>query len=83
MGFRMIRRALGFENGLCDLARRAADELSHTAHELRAKVAIHERAPDPFASLLGTIWNNHEDQKLFARDVDDGQTQVYRRSPSN
>ncbi len=83
MGFRLIRHALGFENGLCDRARRAADELSHIASELREKVAIHERAPDPFASLLGTMWNNHEDQKLFSGGIDDGQSQMYRRAPQN
>lgn len=83
MGFRLIRRALGFENGLCDRARRAADELSRIASELREKVAIHERAPDPFASLLGTMWNNHGDQKFFGSGIDEGKSQVYRSAPSN
>lgn len=83
MGFRVLRHILGFENGLCDITRRAADELSNEARVLRAKVAIHEGATDPFNSLLGAIWNNHEDQKLFSGDVDTGKTPVYRSAPSN
>lgn len=80
--FNVLRRVLGFEDGLCNRTRRAAEELSHVASELRSKVAIHERAPDPFASVLSTVWNNHEDRKLFPGGIDVGQGRVYRRAPT-
>lgn len=78
----IIKRWLGHEDGLCAQVRHAAEELHKTASELRASVAIHEKAPDPFASMLGTMWNNHENAK-FMNGIDRSQSRVYRRAPSN
>jgi len=79
----LIKRLLGLEDGLCAQVRAAAVDLSNTASDLRRSVAIHEQAPDPFASMLGTMWNNREIERFPYGSIDVGKLRVYRRHPSN
>lgn len=78
-----IKRLLGMEDGLCAQVRDAAIDLSKTANDLRRNVEFHEQAPDPFASMLGTMWNNREIERFPHGSVDVGKLRVYRRAPSN
>ncbi len=83
MTLSIIKRALGFSGGLCDRVRSAAVELRMVAKDLQTSVAIHQRAPDPFGSVLSTMWNNHKFETFNGGGVDTGKSRVYRRGPSN
>lgn len=64
------KKILGMEGGLCDQVRAAAAELTKVARDLRSTVNSYGRAPDPFSSLLTSVWNNHEFVRLHERGVD-------------
>lgn len=66
----VFKRAFGVRDVLCDRVRDAAVELSRAAKDLRENVSVHETAPDPLASVLSSMWNNHEYQKYALNLVD-------------
>ncbi len=62
----------GWRTGLCSRFIRAADELTHTAKDLRSHLEKFEKAPDPFAALVSTVHNNQEFEKFLEHPVDTG-----------
>ena len=72
---------LGFRGGLCEQFERAVDELTHEAKALNSYIEVHKRAEVPFASVLSTMWNNHQWAKFIEHPVDGGNGSGVRKRP--